>query len=140
MFDLFLSEYPARYPGDILYYNGSFHSIFVSSSTFFYNPELKTLVEEFNLLWNESLSFAHHYESKGQGYYAFTSILSPSNEATKDYEKMRKIGKDLNITFQKLLELVRVNYLEIDLEKTSKKAYEKKETFSFNTKRIQKEK
>lgn len=48
----------------------------------------------------------------------------PSEQAEKDYKNIVKISFELEKDFKDLLQFVRNNYLEIDLDETSKNAIE----------------
>lgn len=120
-FKLFLFEYPASIPQSIFYFMESFKEKHYSNLVSFYDEKLNSLIDKFGTLWYESLSFGIHFESKNKSY-RFTSPMYPPNKAKEDYLKMEKIGQEISSTFSELSNYIRENYLEIDLEETSKDA------------------
>lgn len=75
----------------------------------------------------ESLSLGEHYGPDGTGTsYRFHLVMDTfqTDRAEKDFHKLTEIRLELQASFKELLQFIRNNYLEIDLEETSKKAFE----------------
>lgn len=126
-FDYFLEEIPDKIIGKIFYFKDSFVSVLDSNTFHTYDQELLKLLTKFKDNWKRSLSFGRHYGPDGSGEnYRFYLVMDTfqTEEAEKDYHTIAKIRLELERDFKDLLQFVRNNYLEIDLEETSKNAFE----------------
>jgi sporulation protein YlmC with PRC-barrel domain len=126
-FDSFLDEIPLNIIQRIYDYKEPFTLIFGSSAFHIYDEELYKYLSEFNDLWNTALSFSQHYRPDGVGlYYTFYLIMDSfqSPQAEEDFQKLTQISLQLDSSYRGLLGYIRKNYLEINLDETSKIALE----------------
>ena len=130
-FDHFLEEIPDKIIGKIFYFKDSFVSVLDSNTFHIYDQELLKLITKFKNNWTKSLSFYQHYGPDGSGKnYRFYLVLDTfqSEQAEKDFNTIVKVRLELEKDFKDLLQFVRNNYLEIDLDETSKNAFESYKT------------
>jgi hypothetical protein len=125
-FDNFTEELPDIIISKIFYFKDCFNIITDSNTFHIYDSVLLEKLLKFKENWNKSLSFYQHYGPNGFGknykFYIPMDIF-PSDQAEKDYNKIARIKIDLQKDFKGLLKYVRNNYLEIDLDETSKTAF-----------------
>ena len=125
-FDYFLREIPTVIIGDIFFYKDSFCSIVESNSFHIYDEELMNLVLLFKSNWDESLSYHQHYHEYGirkQNYKFYLPMdVFPNKSAEQDFKHITEVAIELESDFKRLLDYIRNNYLEIDLDKTSQLA------------------
>lgn len=126
-FDYFLDEIPNKIIGKIFYFKDSFFNVIESNTFHIYDQELLKLLTNFKDNWIKSLSFYQHYGPDGSGKnYSFFLVMDTfqNERAENDFKTIVKIRLELEKDFKNLLHFVRNNYLEIDLEQTSKNAFE----------------
>ena len=124
-FDLFLDEFPERIPNTIFYFQSSFLGIVNRSTFFLYNQELCLKVTAFTKNWIKSLSYAQHYgPDPGSTFYKYDipGDVFPNDKSRKDFSHLLRHRITLQKSFRGLLEYVRLNYLEIDLNTLSSQA------------------
>lgn len=126
-FDLFIQEFPDILIHKIFHFELSFISIFESSSFHLYDRELLKLLENYKLLWGNSLSYhSRYFPVSGTKVYAFTSTTVDGEKikgADSDYTILIGIAAELKKSFLVLLNYIRENYLEIDLKQTNEIAF-----------------
>ncbi|MDC9722516.1 MAG: hypothetical protein PSN34_07045 [Urechidicola sp.] len=124
IFDSFIENMPSNIIKNILYFKEWFTSIILSNSFHIYDEKLLNLLEIFESNWDKSLSYYQHYNSDGYQTYKFHIPFDvfPNAKAEDDFKKLSKITIDLKSNFKDLLNYIRMEYLEIDLEETSKSA------------------
>lgn len=126
-FDLFLEEFPDRIPHRIFYFKDYFTSIIDDSSFYIYDSDLSEKLHRLKTNWNKSLSYGQHYcpNSSGKYYNFYTPMdLFPSEQSENDYRLLIKLRDELYHNLKDLLEYVRHNYLEIDIDDTNNNAFE----------------
>jgi hypothetical protein len=126
-FDHFLEEIPDRIIGKIFYFKDSFVPVLESNTFHIYDQELFKRLQKFKDNWNKSLSFYQHYGPDSSGNnYRFHLVMDTfeNDKARKDFNTISKIRLELEKDFKDLLQFIRENYLEIDLNETSKNAFE----------------
>jgi len=126
-FDNFLEAMPSTIIGKIFYFKDNFVSVLDSNTFHIYDEELLQRLTKFKENWNQSLSFYQHYDPDGSGKnYRFYLVADTfqTEQAEKDFYKLVEIGRELEQDFKNLLQYVRNNYLEINLDETSKAAFE----------------
>lgn len=131
-FDYFLETMPDMIMKEIFYFRDSFVYIAESSLFHIYDMELSSRLTKFKTTWTKSLSFYQHYEPDTSGRcYRFYLVMDvfQSEEAERDYKIISQLCFELERDFRELLQFVRYNYLEINLEETSKNALEKYNKF-----------
>lgn len=126
-FDQFLDGIPDLIIGRIFYFKDSFVAVLDSNTFHIYDQELFSKLQKFKDNWIKSLSYYQHYGPDGSGKnYRFHLVLDTfqSDQARKDFYELVEIRSELEKDFKDLLQFVRYNYLEIDLDETSKNAFE----------------
>lgn len=126
-FDHFIEEIPSKIYSRIFYYKEGFSSILDSNSFHIYDQTLQQLLKKVKVNWNQTLSYGQHYGPDGSGVYYNYHLpfdMFPSEQAEKDFNKLARIREELDKDFRSLLLYIRNNYLEVDLEETSKNAFE----------------
>ncbi len=126
-FDLFIRHMPKLIIHRISYFEDSFASILDSSSFHLYDKILLKHLEILKQNLAKSLSFEEHYEanSSGNGYIFHKPMdIFPSDKSEKDYQALTNLRNELKKNMKDLLDYIRNNYIEIDLEETSKIAFE----------------
>lgn len=125
--DNFIERMPMQILGKALYFKDWFHDISRSSKFYIYDSKLSKLLFEFRDTWDVSLSFHQHYNSNPYGnIYTFNIPMDvfPTEESERDFNELTKICLKLKKDFSNLLDYIRTEYVEVDLDLTSQKAYE----------------
>jgi len=132
-FDTFIEYMPDIVIRRIFYYKNNFTSIMDSNSFHLYDKELLELLNKFRVNWVKSLSFSQHYfpDNSGENYrYDIPMDVIPSAESRDNYHELETIRITLVDNFKELLEYIRNNYLEIDIEELNKLALEDYQTYT----------
>lgn len=146
LYNLFLEEAPMKLYTDILHYWSGFNELVLRSNFFLHDQELLNLIHKVRDAWELTLAFDMHYmHTKSDHVLKFDTSLPRSfgsdfdmltYQEQAEYVRMQeqKKSKDLNTLRQAVIELrqlskqffeyVQSNYLEIDLEETSRAAYD----------------
>lgn len=127
VFDNFIDAMPSTIIKNILHYKDLFYAISVSSNFHIYDEKLKKLISKFGYNWDQSLALNAYYLPDGYGLsYKFNIPFDtfPNKQAEKEFKIITKTTIELRENFKDLLSYIRKEYLEIDLELTSKKAQE----------------
>ncbi|PHR71872.1 MAG: hypothetical protein COA67_05640 [Lutibacter sp.] len=127
-FDTFLEEMPAIIINEIFYYKDLFIEIYDSSEFHIYDKKTKTILDNIKKYWNKSLSFYQHYDKQhnGNDYKFYTPMdVFESEKSQTDFYVILDTVRLLRKEYEKLLEYLRKEYLEIDLKNESDIAYEK---------------
>ncbi len=127
-FDAFVEEVPDYVIYDFLYYYEGFSALYKSNTFHIYNLELFDLIKKVfdNLEILMSLKFAHHYfmpPNSRKSKFTYPNDEKGHNLAIKDYAILLNNSKQLKDNFSTLIKYLRKNYLEINLEETSKIAF-----------------
>lgn len=127
-FDLFLEDIPSTIIEEIFYYHDNYRNLIESNSFHIYDKKLLKILTALNSNWTILLSYPKHYDSEKNGpNYKFYMPLHDGHghyEAQSDYNYLLKIRLEFQKNFKALVKLIRLEYLEIDLDKTSKLALE----------------
>ncbi|MNT07126.1 hypothetical protein D3C72_1418180 [compost metagenome] len=109
----------------IFHFWEGFNSTRLSGLFHLYDKEALHLIDEIHKYWGESLSFGHCYRDSGdQNHYLFgtpSSLPKPKNE-DEEFEKILEAIKNLKLCTLTLFQYIRDNYIEVDLNETSKNA------------------
>jgi hypothetical protein len=127
IFDNFIENMPMQIIGKTLYFQDWFNEISKSSKFHIYDSKLSELLFKFRDNWELSLSFYQHYNSNpSSGVYNFNIPFDvfPNEQTEKDFNQLTKICIQLKIDFSELLDYLRKEYIELDLDETSQKAYD----------------
>ncbi|EFO80307.1 hypothetical protein OSCT_1831 [Oscillochloris trichoides DG-6] len=98
----------------------------VTSSLFHvYDEKTRTALLDFHDAWDKCLSSGTYYLTESTGKRSVFSI-SPSDDLESVWSKLETDRDLLATTFASLIQILRINYLEVDLDKTSFLAWHKK--------------
>lgn len=125
--DYFLEEMPSRIIKQIFFYQQGFRDVIESNSFHIYDKKLLSLVKELNKNWSISLAYGHQYDADRLGnYYKYytPSDIFPNDKSQEEYNYLLKVREKLIEVFKSFLYYLRTEYLEIDLDTTSKNALE----------------
>lgn len=127
-FDDFIDEAPNFLVYDFLHYYEGFSAMFKSNTFHIHNLEVLDLIKKVydNLETALSLNFVHHYwmaPNSKRSKFTFPEDEKGYINATKDFETLVNNNEELKKNFNILIKYIRENYLEIDLEETSKNAF-----------------
>lgn len=126
-FDHFIEEFPYSTPVRIFYFKDYFVGIVESNTFFIYDEELSKKLNTFKANWIKSLSYGQHYGPDGSGkYYSYYIPMDifPNEQSEKDFHFLSNFRTELDTSFKDMLNYIRRNYLEVDLEETSTNAFE----------------
>jgi hypothetical protein len=127
IFDNFIDLMPTILLSNILYYKDWFHNITISNRFHIYDKKLNDLIYSFDENWEKSVSLDKYYISNSSGKsYSFNIPFDvfPDKQTEEDFRNLTEVCIELKKNFKDLLTYIRQEYLEIDLELTSKKAKE----------------
>jgi len=129
--DNFISRFPDYIQDDIFHYWESYNAIVTSSLFFIYDAIASELISKFHSIWRICLSFDHRYRSSTRSdFFIFDSTLDVfTAEQQKDYYYLKGEKLKLAKVFYEILNHIRKNYLEIDLEATSNAAFSERSEF-----------
>ncbi|MFA6273964.1 MAG: hypothetical protein WC662_02280 [Candidatus Paceibacterota bacterium] len=126
--DLFMEDIPSTVIKEIFYYQEGYREYIESNSFHIYDKKLLKLLTDINNNWQILLSFGKHYDSEriGNNYkFHIPYHDKPGHaEAQSNYNYLLTVRLELERNFKALFKLIRLEYLEIDLDKTSKMALE----------------
>lgn len=126
--DSFIEEVPSIVIKDIFYYHDCFREILESNSFNMYDEKLVKILADLNNNWKILLSYGKHYDPEiiGKNYkFYLPDYDKPGHaEAWSDYNHLLDVRLDFEKNFKSLFKLIRTEYLEIDLDETSKIALE----------------
>ncbi len=120
-----LGEAPKFVGDNVLHFQEMFHSIFRSKSFHLYDQDLFKKILRVDELWERSLAFYPHYVPQmGARRSVFTPRLPVWTKVQeRDWNAMEAILRELEPALDDLLRDVRERYLEIDLDETSRTAW-----------------
>ncbi|QKG51839.1 hypothetical protein [Hymenobacter sp. BRD67] len=124
-FDHFLDEFPERLPKSVFYYREAFLRVVERSTFFLYNRILLSKLEVFKKNWGKSLNYAQHYypDAHTDFYkYHIPGDAFPSEKSRKDFTHLTRHRTILQKSFRELLDYVRLNYLEVNVNELSDQA------------------
>ena len=125
--DYFLEEMPSRIIKNIFFYQQGFREVVESNSFHIYEEKLLSLITELNKNWSISLAYGHQYDPDRFGnYYKYytPSDIFPNDKSQEEYNYLLKVREEFIEVFKSFLQYIRTEYLEIDLDATSKIAVE----------------
>ncbi len=124
-FDYFLGYIPLKIIGRIFHFWESFRSVMESNQFYLYDKQAEKLLNDLKKYWGFSLAFDHRYNPDGTGenynYYIPADVF-PDKDSENDFKKLTKNKTELDQAFKNLLNFIRTNYIEINLDETSDKA------------------
>lgn len=127
-FDAFIEEAPSFIVYDFLHYYEGFSEMYKSNTFHIHNFEVLDLIKKVydNLEIALSLKFAHHYfmpPNSRRSKFTYPNDEKGYHITIKDFEILLNNNEQLKKNFNILIKYVRENYLEINLEETSKIAF-----------------
>lgn len=122
-FDRFVEMLPSYMPNEILFFEEGFRSKIDSSYFHLYDENLVKYFSNLKKNWYKAVSFGEHFISIEHGY-KFNHNPYIIEESDKAYKNLSRLPKKLNNDFKSLLNYIRINYLEINLDELSVKAME----------------
>ena len=123
--DHFIEEIPSIIIDKIFHFWEGFKGVKTNSLFHVYDEEAKNLIDKLFKVWECTLSYSNRYSPStyGDRYFFGQPLNRPfDSEEQKDWELLQKKKIELNAIFKEFLAFIRVNYLEIDLNKTSQNA------------------
>jgi hypothetical protein len=121
-----LSDVPHRLRDKALDFWEDFNSVITSSLFYLYDVKAKQLVDEVYKHWATIVSFGHRYDMSYHGQsFVFRSSMDDilSDEQQKDWDTIQESARQLACAVPALLDYVRQNYLEIDIEEMNSNAW-----------------
>ena len=130
--DEFISELPFKINSKIFHFWEGFNGVINSSLFHVYDNTVMLLFKEIHTHWENTLSFGHKYNAIDKfGNAIFGSPDDPrTDQRTQDDYKF--IGEErikLKNDFRTILDYIRINYIDIDLEETSQYALDEYNNF-----------
>lgn len=132
-FDIYIDDMPLNMVRDITFYYDWFSSIKLSSSFHIYDQKFNEIFQEFSSLWEKTMSFyRHYYLSDSKNYYRFDIQFDEfkNDQQENDYIDLSETILKLKSAFKRLLQFIRNNYIEINLDMTSRKAFDEHAKYS----------
>jgi hypothetical protein len=109
----------------IFHFWETFNGVVSSNLFHFYDPTLASLVADLHDSWGGSLKFGGYFTPSATAQsYSFDApgdIFTPQQKEA--WDKMQKVAQNTGEAFRGLLKYVRENYVEVDIEQTSKDAW-----------------
>lgn len=126
--DLFLEDGPLKVNDKIFLFWHGFEAIYNSSLFYIYDEELRRLFEEFHESWKDCMSKGYRYFpiSRGGGdIFRFSNEYLTDKDVQKDLDFLRSSYTRLSVILKKVVKFIMDEYIEIDLEETSRIAFQK---------------
>jgi hypothetical protein len=123
--DYFIDSLPDRVIDRIFFFWHSFQEIYDTTAFHIYDSHLAKLVREFRDKWGETLGHGDMYSgSQGRGSYIFHKPMDifPNKKAEEAYDQIAQEAAELKFFFKELIQYLRDNYIEIDIDELSKNA------------------
>lgn len=102
----------------------NFHAVVTSAGFHLYDARLAKAFRKLDAAWSKAFSYGKHYFHRAAGHYAFGNPrgVFPRPNEERDYQRIAKLAAAIRRQLNKLLDLIRSNYLEVDLDETDKAA------------------
>jgi len=125
--DLFIEELPNKILSRIFWYWYSFHEVFESNASHIYDKDLEKVLSRFHNLWGYTLNYGHLFMPNRSGTYYTMQLpldvfMNDRNE--KDFKELEQQSIELKEAFKDIIQFIRENYLEVDLNLLSEKAFQ----------------
>ncbi len=123
--DLHIREAPGKIHDEVFHFYFFFDSVVGSTLFYFYDEKLKVLTENIHKSWDESLSYDFRYDPPSmQRYCVFINSSNMELADDDDWKSLVDAVNSLDTNLKELVHYVRENYLEIDIEELSRKAWD----------------
>ena len=126
-FDAFIEDMPDRILKKIFFFKEGLNATMESNAFHLYDKKLVKLIKNFKSTLDISLSFGQHYLPEPYSkYYKFQIPFDVfrTEEEEKDFYYLVKIRVKLIKNFKDLLDYIRTEYLEIEINETDALAHE----------------
>jgi nucleoside 2-deoxyribosyltransferase len=121
--DNLLMYFPDKISSKSIHFWEGYNVVYSSRYFHLYDKKLESLVTNLHTAWEASFGYYHCYTTDLQGDSMFDHSSRQPNRQS-DYDELKTIGKDFSKSLNQLLKFVRENYIEIDVEATSKSAWQ----------------
>jgi hypothetical protein len=143
-FDKFLEDAPQQLDTRIIHFWSGFSAYLESSQFHVHDPKLGAHIEKIKILWEEVLSYDEHYRDSGreyvvvfgmtpkewpkpkstkENYQAEAAYARLKSKESKDFPKLEKAVSDLRLESKAFFRYIQEEYLEVDLQETSQRAF-----------------
>lgn len=123
--DSMIEAMPYHYSHKALMLSDTVNGVVANSLFHLHDQELDKAVRAFNDAWQRAFSYDQYYRQTPSGDYAFTNpgdaMLSPAKE--KAWVTMMTARTELRSNLDFILARLRTHYVEIDIQKTNRKAW-----------------
>lgn len=109
----------------VFYFWEDFNAAVKSSLFHLYDSEVASEIETFHHAWGLTLSYGRNYRMVPSGYYVFDNLgdLPFTEEQERDWEQIEAHARALAVAKQSLLQRLRRDYVEIDIDDLSSRAW-----------------
>lgn len=110
----------------VLHFYEGFHGTRHAQLFHLFDADLLARVDAFDRAWTHTVSFGTRYERvRGTDHYIFTVPFNRAwtKQEEKAWKEIEKGLKDLYAAMKNLLQYIRANYLEIDIDDLNKAAW-----------------
>ena len=121
-----LDDIPHRITDRALFFWEGFNGVYQSNLFYLYDEKAKTALAAVHREWHTTISFSEHYDTTftgGSHIFHNRMDLPLDEEQQKDWDTIAAAARSLRKCADTLLEHVRENYLEIDLDELSASAW-----------------
>lgn len=116
-----------RYINDrILHFWESFHGVFINNLFHLYDTELYEKFKKLHEAWHTTVSFGEHYhDTNNPNLLVFANPMDMplNNKQEKAWNKIEAALSVINQVLAEINELIRNNYLELDIDEMNKEAW-----------------
>jgi hypothetical protein len=131
IFDTLFENAPHRIDFVVFHFWEGFHALWTASSTHLYDETAYGLMRQVHQHWDEVLSHEDHYQRGVGDFYIWHAPgdLFPSPASAEDHEKAIGELRALKKAHSELINYLRSNYIELDLESLRKTAWVRYQDF-----------
>lgn len=124
--DLHIQEAPYKIYDRVFYFWESFNGVVSNSHFHLYNESLMEIIQEMHTEWEKSMSYGHRYHRPAHRDVSFFSRkmeMTSTDDEQKDWDDILNSVRHLGLSLDKFLSVIRSDYLEIDIDDLSNKAW-----------------
>jgi hypothetical protein len=124
--DFFIDNLPLKLIDRILFFWEGFRGVYESTSFYLYDTDIKSSLELFYSTWSKTLNYSNYFSRNGNGhdYHFFMKAdVFEKAEDEKAFNQLRKDTQELDSAYKALIIKLRENFVEIDIDEISEKAY-----------------
>lgn len=131
--DFHINDAPKMIYQDIFHFWSFFDGAMSSSLFHLYDPKLSTYVTALHQHWGDSLSYGHYYHSSPPNHQVYQFSGShygpPTPEDEKALKEIEESIQNLRFSLNRLLDYIREEYVEINIEALNSVAWESYQKF-----------